>query len=390
MRIMMSSRTNSRATQPAPRAAGWLLLLAAVGGCETSNAVVPSMPNAGQGMSALPATSGGTGAATAPSGSGASGSAAPTAPASGGQSAVSTAGQLATGGAGQSGSSNVNPLPVAGSAPVPVTTTAGTGVIANGDCRPAKYSLSSRITMDVTWPETLGLMGGTGKAYFWYKVTLQQSGGTITTEQRYCGGQLPVYMGSALANNIKVFQQAPQASFDNMTMPRVAGTASKVSSMLKLEPGAMLIGITLTDPQAAWPASASAAGVKLVDAEADGKPGLTLVMKSDGGFTGSPTSVLQTERVDQNYAAYRLTYTASAADPSCADTLEGSAEVLAFDQMILGCHVSGRGDCTADEATFIDDNRPKFQRGKATWMAKVIADDATCAQAREALAVPGP
>lgn len=127
-----------------------------------------------------------------------------------------------------------------------------------------------------------------------------------------------------------------------------------------------------------------------VDADGDGKPGITMLVRNDGNFAGAPTSILLTDHVDEVYSANRLAYRATLNDSACADTLEGTAELLAFDNLMVGCHVEGRDDCRPEERKFIEENRINFSFGAAVAQAAVIPVDATCAQAVAKLDVAGP
>lgn len=257
-------------------------------------------------------------------------------------------------------------------------------------CRASKYSLAVRLTVDVRWAETIGLMGGAGKAYYWTKLTIEPSANKVS-EFRMCGGLMPVYQTTAVAGNTMVFQRTPQVAFDQPSMPAVSGgSAIRIDSTLTLEPGHLVLGFSLPDPAAPWPASSTAPNVTPVDVDGDGKPGLTSLMRNDGKFTGSPTSILQTERIEANYLASRLVYRATLNDAACADALEGAAQHLALDTMVLGCRVKDRGDCRPEELQFIEEGRPKFMFGAAVATAAVIPVDATCAQAVAVLEVPGP
>jgi len=69
-------------------------------------------------------------------------------------------------------------------------------------------------------------------------------------------------------------------------------------------------------------------------------------------------------------------------DAAWAETLQGDAELLAVDRLMVGCRVKGRDDCRPEELKFVDGNRPDFMFGAALADAAVIPTDATCAQAR--------
>jgi hypothetical protein len=356
----------------------WTVWLAAsAAGCGTSNAVITGIPVGGAAAATGASSSSGAGHAGIPVMSGVS------AGIVGGTGVPPSS--LAT-----AGTSTTMQVPIAGSyAPAGMSGGAASPPAANG-CRASKYSLALRLTIDVRWDETTALMGGVGKAYIWSKLTIDPSASKVS-EFRTCGSLLPVLHTTAVAGNMMGFQRAPQAAFDQPTMPTATGgSAIRADSTLTLDPGILLVGLTLPDPAGPWPASSSDRSVMPVDADGDGKPGVTLLVRNDGSFSGPPTSILLTERIDASYSATRLAYRTTLNDAACADTLEGPAELLAIDNIMVGCHVKDRDDCRPEEHKFVEDNRPTFKFGAAVAQAAVIPVDATCAQAVAKLDVAGP
>ena len=51
----------------------------------------------------------------------------------------------------------------------------------------------------------------------------------------------------------------------------------------------------------------------------------------------------------------------------------------------MGCHIEGGSACNADQTDFVDQNRMRYMVTSATYEAKVVADDASCADVRAAL-----
>ncbi|HKP57755.1 MAG TPA: hypothetical protein VJV78_13580 [Polyangiales bacterium] len=395
------------------RPARLCLLLLTLSGCQTSNAVITGTPVAGQSASATGISSG--------AGTGNSEVVAPVASAGsagvGGSNITPRAGTAAAGtsseGRAIAGSSSGSPATAGTSSAMP-TAMAGTSSTAGGgggsqagesgaaagsagsppgsnDCRASKYSLAVRVTIDVKWEESIALMAGNEKGYLWSKQTIDPSSNTVS-EFRSCGNLMPVVHTTALAGSSMSFQRVPQASYDQPSMPKQSGgSATRVDSVLTLDPGSLLVGVSLTDPAGSWPASAAAANVMPVDVDGDGKPGLTSAVRNDGGFVGAPTSVLANNRVDAMYNASRVRYRVMLKDTACADMLEGPAELVKLDTLVVGCHVKGGNDCSADESQFVEENRPKFvYAADAVAHAVVIPNDATCSQVVQLLNVPGP
>jgi hypothetical protein len=285
-----------------------------------------------------------------------------------------------------------NRIVVAGATSAPVSGGAGaSGSTAAPSCRPTTYSLAVRLTVEMRWQETVALKAGAGNLYAWSKLTIVPATSTVS-EFRACGSVTPVFHGTAVAGSFMSFQRVPTETYDRPSMPFVAaGSAVRAGSMLTLVPDPLVLGLRLSDPAGPWPAASTDAIPLTVDADGDGKPGLTSLVQSDGMFTASPTSILQTERIDASYVASRMAFRATLDDAACADTLEGTAEVLALDLTFVGCHVLGRDDCRSEELAFFEENRPQQSLGTtAVVHAAVIPLDASCVQTFQALEVPVP
>jgi hypothetical protein len=149
-----------------------------------------------------------------------------------------------------------------------------------------------------------------------------------------------------------------------------------------IDSGAALIGLTLGDPNGAWPAASSIMGL---DQDGDGRPGITAIPRNGDGFSPPPTSLAQTQRADQLDLVIRNVMTLTATVDGCPDSYNGSASVKFFDNHVIGCHVMGGNECSAAEAQFVDEQRSVFVPGSATFTAKIVPDGASCADVRTAL-----
>jgi hypothetical protein len=96
------------------------------------------------------------------------------------------------------------------------------------------------------------------------------------------------------------------------------------------------------------------------------------------GFLGSAPSA------DKLYLSSRTVVSLDGKLTSCAD-VAGTAKIAFFDSHVVGCHVKNGGDCTPSQIDFVDQSRTLYKITGATFTAKKIADDATCADARAAL-----
>jgi hypothetical protein len=309
------------------------------------------------------------------------------APGTGGSAA--SGGTTGTGGSGTTGSGG---SPGSGGAIGPGGGAGGGGAVgtggggASGDC-PARatFSFSDHTLLNVTWPAGLATASGTGVVHIWAKVTFTANGNTLSATAQACGSTLPPAMLTVLAGGGNVLVDIPNEAWDKPTMPRFMFQATQtgwnVGSTISYSTNA-LVGFT-TDPGATWP-TANTGIMGTVDADGDGSLGLTAAPRVGGGFVAPPTSILQTSRVDKVYLATRNSSSVVLTRTAC-DQFTGTVTFTHFDNHVMGCHVMGGQDCTAAEATFVDNNRTIYQVSSATNQIKVVPDNATCADVRAAL-----
>ncbi len=241
------------------------------------------------------------------------------------------------------------------------------------------------VMMNVTWPGTVGTAAGSGVAHVWTKSAFKIAGTAITATNAPCGSQVPDIVKNPIAGGGKTLVEFPAAVWNATAMPtfNVTGTQAgfAVGSTVTMTATPVLVGLTMTDPNAAWPALAAITGA---DHDGDGKKGITAVPRDGGGYTLPPTSLLQTSHADRLYIASRNTVALSGTRDTCT-SMKGTATVTHFDNHVIGCHVKGGGECTEAQYKFIDDNRTVYKVTSATYETKIIADGANCDAVRAAL-----
>lgn len=329
----------------------WTSLAMALPACEASNAVVkdapdseimvPQAPHSGASMRMIAAAAGSGAVAIGPRVSG--------------QSAQITA----------SGSS-------------PSATAPSPGVA----CAPTGYTRAVHITVDVSWPDSLGITGGNGQMQIWNAMTFGPPGSETSVETRACGADIPAQTTTAVAGGYKVQGQVPYSAYDSASMPKTHGTATKQGQQLTVNPTTAVLGVQLTDPMGPWPTSSEAAKVTSVDSDGDGKPGITAIPRQDTGFSLVPINVFQTDFADELYSAQRSSIRLSGIEDGCPESIDGEAEVELFDTLVIGCHIKAGGNCSADEVKFLNDSRPIMKRVKASWTARLAPDSVSCADVR--------
>jgi hypothetical protein len=268
----------------------------------------------------------------------------------------------------------------------------GSGVTSGGGGTGACPSVSStdvatKITMQVTWPGTVGVEAGSGTVHIWTLSTQTYNGNNVTGMVHPCGSSIPDLMGTPIVGGKQIGNTIPDAAWESPSMPvgMVTGTQSgfEVGSTVNIDKSVTLVGATmvnpLTDP---WPPSYT--GIMTADHDGDTKPGITATAKTGGNFQEPPTSLLMLTRADKLYLATRSIVTLSGTRDTCG-SVNGTAIIEKFDNHVVGCHVLNGGECMPAEVDFIDVNRTIFTIGSATYRGVNLPAGSTCTDARAAL-----
>jgi hypothetical protein len=360
----------------APGTVRLLMAVLLVAACGTSNSEtpVPGQRDAGG------ITTGGTGGITTGGTGGITtgGTGGITTGGSGGMTTGGTGGGSTDGGA--TGGSGGSTAPDAGPPSMTGACTAEAGAL-----------LGVHIVMDVTWPASTASSAGTGKIHLWNRSTVTATGNTLDGTTQGCGTLLPDTvlngLGSLAAGGNKLLIEVPDAVWEAPSMPKypTRGTQSgaAVGSTVSLGWTA-LIGLTLTDPQGAWPDSSR--GLMGIDADGDGAPGYTAAPRSGGGYVLPPTAIGlggSAPAAERVYLVSRHVIEVSGMRPACDQQL-GKATVRAFDSHVIGCKLRGGQECSPAQTDFLDGNRPKYVVAGATYEARAMPAAATCADIRKA------
>ena len=243
-----------------------------------------------------------------------------------------------------------------------------------------------KVTQQTTWPSNANLRAGSGAHEFWLKMSGVHSGTEVAASWTECGRSVPEFRASAVNETFRF--DLPLSIFDAGDLPSsaVALSLSSVApgATLVLPSAAFLIGTRMADPiDGSWP---SATGLTSVDMDADGKPGVTMSYLDTGSYIAprvGPT--LGDARAERPYAATRLVFSLRGTLRSCTSS-SGAATVSHIDTGISGCKIQGSArDCSAGEASFLDQNCLRYAVGSATYALEKVADGASCIAVRAAL-----
>jgi hypothetical protein len=259
----------------------------------------------------------------------------------------------------------------------------------SGSC-PALTSATMAVHMiiSVTWPATLGTSGGSGKFHIWSMDKLTVSGNNLTGHSIPCGNTVPELSLTSIVGGGKVEIEVPMSFWDVQPPLEFAlsGTTSGWASggSITQTGDADLVGLTMSDPNAAWPSSYTS--VTAADVDKDGRPGLLGIPKTSSGYVNPPVSIVGAlgSRADKVDLASRTAIDLDGAFTSCTEH-SGKATAKHLDNHVVGCHLAGGADCSAAQVKFLDDNRTVYVISGGTYVAKMVSDNTTCADVRAAL-----
>lgn len=315
-------------------------------------------------------------------------------PSSGGTANTAGANSSSGSSKGGSGSSGSGAMTEAGStSTTPEGGSDGAGPGPGEDCE-ARESWTEAVhyVLDVTWPGTTAGEKGSGKIGIWSRASFTAKGDDLEVGLHACGSLLPetklTVAGQFATGGQKVLIEVPEEVWDAPSIPITMGTGKQsgfaVGSDVEFSYVSVL-GATLADPMAAWPESG--ADMTAVDVEGDGSKGYTAAPRDGGGFVLPPTAVGlagSAPSADKVYLVSRQAMNLKGKRTAC-DAHSGTAEVTAFDNHVVGCHIKGAAECSANQSDFVDENRMRYMVTSATYEAKTVANDASCADIRAAL-----
>jgi hypothetical protein len=248
--------------------------------------------------------------------------------------------------------------------------------------------MAVHMIINVTWPATLGASGGSGKFHIWSMDKLTLNGNKLSGQSIPCGNTVPEISLASIVGGGKVEIEVPMSFWDVQPPLEFAlsGTTSgwAPGSSITQTGEAALVGLTMSDPNGTWPSSYTS--VTAADVDKDGRPGLLGIPKSSSGYVNPPVSIVGAlgPRADKVDLASRTAIDVDGSFTSCTEH-SGKATAKYLDNHVVGCHVVGGADCSASQAKFLDDNRTVYVIAGGTYVAKMVADNATCADVRAAL-----
>jgi hypothetical protein len=189
----------------------------------------------------------------------------------------------------------------------------------------------------------------------------------------------------------RYLRRFPDAVFD-AAIPSASFSATLASttpgSNLTSARSAILMGLTMSDPEnGAWPTVAQARSSQ-VDHDSDGEVGVTSFFVNDSTYSYVQTdNSLGAPRASHNYTAERLRFSLAGALTGCTGA-SGTASVQSHEIRTIGCRLAGGSDCNASQSGHLEANGPVYTVSSATYTMTRVANTGStvsCAQIRTAL-----
>jgi hypothetical protein len=249
-----------------------------------------------------------------------------------------------------------------------------------------------RLQTAVKWPATFVLQGGTGTLTTWVRSTRVQNGTQTMDTAHLCGVDVPDYQATAQFGSERYGVRFPDTLFDGASMPTFTFGATlsttDVGATFTTAPIAALIGATMTNPATdTWPSNGAA--LTQVDADGDGKPGVSGDAAQGTGFFNPPVNAVRSARANRVYTVFRNVLSAKGTLSSCTRAEgTGTTAVInnkaAIDSHVLGCRRADNGnDCASSEFKLLDSAAPVYTPSGDMKITMIKVDDATtCANIR--------
>ena len=253
-------------------------------------------------------------------------------------------------------------------------------------------TLGAKITMSVSWPASSGrTQAGSGTADLWLFVSPTSLSDTnLSGNARMCNLALPdTQLATAVApymGGTTLQIQIPPSVWDQT--PSFPGIATQSGwgppNTFAVLPVLVVYGLSLPDAGAYdWPSSASGFP--------QGSVANPLIATPLNGtingvsYTYPPIEASRSPaKADQVSIVTRVQVSLNGHYTSCTEQ-SGAANVMLFDNHVVGCHVAGGSACTSAQADFLDSNRTVYTVNSATFVAKVMPSTAACADVLSAL-----
>jgi hypothetical protein len=249
-----------------------------------------------------------------------------------------------------------------------------------------------KFTIPVRWAPSIVVSSGFGNVQQWLKATRQHNGDNYVDTLSLCGIESPdtktwPMFGSEVYGII-----FPDQLFDSGVLPQFESSAQLAGDMpggsFSINPLTVLIGVDLENSAtASWPL---AKNMTSVDADKDGKPGITIGTATDVAHKAPPVDMWRKHRASNFYIALRNVVQNAQGTFSDCDHAKGTVTIplidgkLAINSRVLGCIRTDGGDCTTAEYEMVDKQSSGYDLySEATVEMTRVPDNATCVDIRK-------
>ncbi|MFT3922769.1 MAG: hypothetical protein QM778_09560 [Myxococcales bacterium] len=221
---------------------------------------------------------------------------------------------------------------------------------------------------------------------------VERNGAGYRGHVRACSTETPDFSSSTMGELYAV--RFPEELWDADTMPEwelpIEVDCLEPGCALKSDMLHALLGVDLPDPTGTWPESRKDTQLTYPDHDDDGSPGLTVDAVNSAPYSWPPVAVFPTVvRARQLMLGIRVTSMFDGTLDTC-DRFEGKGPGTLVQTRAASCiqdsgDVCGSNDTfSTSQATFLDENLPKWTVESTNWTVVRLDDDADCADVRNA------
>ena len=245
----------------------------------------------------------------------------------------------------------------------------------------------------LNWRLNAGLEGGRGPLWVGGVIERAEVGpGRYVDNLRVCARHAPVTRTLSLYGGERYGSVLDVAGTDPEALPSAMGALQldEAGTHFVAQPLVVSYGMAQETDQAPFPRSLAEAQKLAASRAGDGRPGVRLSARTDGGLSLPPTNARGSRRAVTFDALLRDAWHAHGQVVNC-DALSGEVTVPELDGkpgvqgFIVGCTVAGGGDCERRELGLINAFAPNFRPEPGSVHMVRIQDGGGCAEALGAL-----
>jgi hypothetical protein len=273
----------------------------------------------------------------------------------------------------------------------PGTTPAGDADAGEATACSLQGRFALRFELDVTWPATTLLSvlpvieAGAGELSFVMLMETRRNAKGFDARLRMCSAAVPESVRSVSGERYQL--RFDDDVWDSDAMPVFSSwfeaSCREPGCQLRGGPLVALVGAALGAPDAPWPADLGTGDWP--DHDDDGELGITgdFLGPDDGSYAYPPLNLLAVTRMRELQLGLRVRAAFDGTLASCNE-FGGPLAQGGIETRALGCASESESLCSSAELSALNENLPVWNAQQGRFEARLLPDDADCADARGA------